>query len=91
MLFNIYIVWLAINIISISIFSITCIKWQIDRIWGKIYGGFFLTSTIGLMIASYGSEGAVGMLIVCLLVAVMTIATWGIRSWLEATTQQKHR
>lgn len=91
MLFNIYIVWLAINTISIAIFSITCIKWQIDRIWGKIYGGFFLTSTIGLMIASYGSEGAVGMLIVGLLVTVMTIAVLGIRSWLGATTQQKHK
>ena len=43
------------------------------------------------MTASYGSEGAVGMIIVGLLVAIMTIATWGIRSWLGATTQQKHK
>ena len=87
MLFNLYIVWLAINTISIAIFSNTCIKWKIDKIWGKIYGGFFLTSTIGLMTASYGSEGTVGILIVGLLVAIMTIATWGIRSWLGATTK----
>lgn len=87
MLFNIYIAWLTINIISIAIFSITCIKWKIGKIWGKIYGGFFLTSTIGLMTASYGSEGTVGILIVGLLVAIMTIATWGIRSWLGATTK----
>ena len=87
MLFNMYIIWLTVNIISVAVFSITCIKWQIDRVWGKIYGGFFLTSTIGLMVASYCSEGTVGMLIVGLLVAIMTIATWGIRSWLGATTK----
>ena len=90
MLFNMYIVWLAVNVISLAIFSIACIKWRVDRIWGMVYGLFFLISAVGLTVSSYSLEGIKGVVVVGILISILAITTWFVRRWLGAVTIKPH-
>lgn len=91
MLFNMYIVWLAVNVISLAIFSIACIKWRVDRIWGMVYGLFFLISAVGLTVSSYILEGIKGVVVVGILISILAITTWFVRRWLGAVTIKPHQ